>query len=228
MTIVAQDSFNRADSAVSLGSATVGGSWSIPAIAPGGAAWGIDSNRAYCVSPPSSYFTSTVDVPKNLAVIGSESGDHTVSATITLSTTSPNAGLVAKYKDVNNFISCYLHNTTWQGFDVVGCFAGVWMSLVSTSAIIAKGSTVAATLTVGEVWSLHISGTTVASGTLTAPQIAALSGPTSGGLMLASGLFYGTSPNDPGDSRFDDFLFTTPDPVAGEPERWAAGFAFDH
>jgi hypothetical protein len=52
----------------------------------------------------------------------------------------------------------------------------------------------------------------VASGSLSPTIIAGLSGPSKAGLYLGSGLFEGRYPNDPGDSRFDNFVFGIPDP----------------
>lgn len=207
MALIVGDDFTRSDS-----STTLGGSWSVPMPSPGNSPWGIAGNRAYCVSPSTASFTSTADVPKNIAVIGSTAAPHIVTADITLSATSPNVGVVAKFVDTHNFIFTNIYNTTSHGLTVIVCVAGTYTALYSDSRTITKSATYTLRLRVdGSGWSVSLNGGTVSSGTLTAPQLAALSGPSAAGLFLGSGLYVGVSPNDPGDSRFDNFRFEAVD-----------------
>lgn len=220
MTIIASDSFNRSDSSSAIGTADLGGTWTVPMPSPGNAAWGISSNKAYCVSPSTASFTSMTNVPKNIALLGSTAGEHTVQADLTLSATSPNVGVVAKFVDTSNFIFANLYNTTSQGVAVVICVAGTFTAIRTINYTVTKGATYQVKFTVGNPgWTLKIDGALLASDSLTGPQIAALAGTSYGGLYLGSGLFNGTNPNDPGDSRFDNYQFSVPDPSG-----WSVGF----
>ncbi len=189
---------------------------------PGNSPWGISSNKAYCVSPSTASFTTTAGVPKNIALLGSTAGEHTVQADLTLSATSPNVGVVAKFVDTSNFIFANLYNTTSQGVVVVICVAGTFTAISTASYTVTKGATYQMTFTVGNPgWTLKIDGTLFTSGSLTGPQIAALAGTSYGGLYLGSGWFNGNpaTPNDPGDSRFDNYRLSTRDPGG-----WSVGF----
>ncbi len=219
MILVAEDTFNRASSSSSLGTADFGGAWSVPMPSPGDSPWGIDSHKAYCVSPSTATFTNLAGIPKNIAVIGSTAEPHIVSADFTLSTTSPNVGLVAKYVDTSNFILAALRNTSSSGIEVIICIAGTYTSLGSATRIVTKGATYRMRVTVDTTVQVDLDGAgAIGPITLSAPQIAALSGPTAAGLTLLSGRYDGILPNDPGDSRFDNFVFGIPDP-----DGWAVG-----
>lgn len=220
MILVAEDTFNRASSSSSLGTADFGGAWSVPMPSPGDSPWGIDSHKAYCVSPSTATFTTLAGIPKNIAVIGSTAEPHIVSADFTLSTTSPNVGLVAKYVDTSNFILAALRNTSSSGIEVIICIAGTYTSLGSATRIVTKGATYRMRVTVDTTVQVDLDGAgAIGPITLSAPQIAALSGPTAAGLTLLSGRYDGILPNDPGDSRFDNFVFGIPDPGG-----WSVGF----
>ena len=222
MAIIARDSFNRSDSSSAIGTADLGGTWTVPMPSPGNSPWGISSNKAYCVSPSTATFTTLAGVPKNIALLGSSPDAHTVQADITLSATSPNVGLVAKFVDTSNFIITALRNTTSHGFSVIICVAGTFTVLHdNTTFPSTKGATYKVKLFVDATsWELFIDGVSRASGSLTGPQAAALAGTSYGGLFLASGVFNGVSPNDPGDSRFDNYRFGVPDATSG----WSVGF----
>lgn len=211
MTLIASDSFNRSNSTSAIGTADVGGTWSVPMPSPGDSPWGIASSKAYCVSPSSATFTTIADVPKNIALLGSTADPHIVSADITFSATSPNVGLVAKFVDTSNFIFVDLYNTTLQEIAVIICVGGTFGVLYSSSFTVTKGATYAVRFDVDAAgWTIRVNGTAIRSDTLSGPQSAALAGTSSAGLYLGSGLFFGTQPNDPGDSRFDNYQFTTP------------------
>ena len=180
---------------------------------PGNSPWGISSNKAYCVSPSTASFTSTTNVPKNIALLGSTAEPHIVEADVTLSATSPNVGVVAKFVDTHNFIFANIYNTTSHGLAIIIDVAGTFTALHSDSRTITKGATYRLRLRVDGVgWSASLNGGSVSSGTLTGPQLAALSGPSAAGLFLGSGMFDGIKPNDPGDSRFDNYRLSTRDP----------------
>ena len=215
MILVAEDTFNRASSSSSLGTADFGGAWSVPMPSPGDSPWGIDSHKAYCVSPSTATFHGISDVPKNIAVVGSTASPHIVQAEATLSTTSPNVGLVAKFVDDNNYLVFVIHNTTFSGSAVFACVGGGYYVLASPTLTVTKGATYTLGLTVGSTYTATVNSTVVASGSLSPTIIAGLSGPSKAGLYLGSGLFEGRNPNDPGDSRFDNFVFGIPDPDGG-------------
>lgn len=218
MTLIASDTFTRANSTTSLGNADTGQPWSIAPLSPGGALWGIDSGKAYVPAPSMASFVDYSGVPKNIAVVGAGIDTHDVSADITLSATSPSVGVVAKYVDENNFVMAIIYNTTSYGIQPVVSYLGGFTFPALATPTVTKGATY--TLRV-EVTATDINvyrdGTPVTTTTLTAPQQAMFAAPAAAGLYLGSGtLGSGPFTNDPGDSRFDNFTFdATPVPKRG-------------
>lgn len=97
----ASDSFDRANSAIALGTADVGGTWAEPS-----GFWGILTNKAYIQTP-------SVDNHNN-AVLNVGQSNVSVSADIILSSTNNRAaaGLRLRHQDDSNFIAVYLYKCT--------------------------------------------------------------------------------------------------------------------
>ena len=141
MTLIASDTFTRANSTTSLGNADTGQPWSIAPLSPGGALWGIDSGKAYVPAPSMASFVDYSGVPKNIAVVGAGIGTHDVSADITLSATSPSVGVVAKYVDENNFVVAFMYNTTSYGIQIGVCYLGGFTFAPLATPTVTKGAT---------------------------------------------------------------------------------------
>lgn len=95
-TTVVSDTFTRADSAVTLGSAEVGGAWTAL-----DGTWGISSNQAYTPTP------GTVGV----ALVTTTVSDCTV--TVTTATVVADNGIIVRLTDVSNFVRAIFEGGTW-------------------------------------------------------------------------------------------------------------------
>lgn len=85
-TVLLQDDFNRADSSTSLGTADVGGTWTLV----DGGNLGISGNKAYCPGSP------------GIAVLDAGTANFAVQVTIT-SIGSDSPGIIFRYKDTGNW-----------------------------------------------------------------------------------------------------------------------------
>ena len=95
---VAEDTFTRADSALTLGSAETGQAWT-----PVSGTWGISSNRAYNVS----------DTSGQIATIPGGAADGIVDCTLRGDMTGAAYSIpqvIARYNDANNFLYAQLYN----------------------------------------------------------------------------------------------------------------------
>jgi hypothetical protein len=95
-TVVITDSFNRANSATSLGNADTGDPWNVL-----GGTWGINSNQAY---------VATDSGGRNMAVIDAGVADGVVE--ISIPTMTQYAGLVFRVVDTNNYFRLTAHTAT--------------------------------------------------------------------------------------------------------------------
>lgn len=186
------DTFDRTDSATTLGSATVGGAWTPGNNGDTGTlpTWGISSNQAY------------------LAVIGSlvdryawvESSLADCRITVTLTTASPEAsvkaGIVFRRTDGSNFWMARINNSTDQLL-VEKRVAGTVTAVDTQSVTIAAGAVL--TLQVDLSGSSII--TKVNGSTVSTVTDAALATATKHGIALN---------NTTGNPRFDDFLILNP------------------
>jgi hypothetical protein len=83
--VLLQDSFTRANNASSLGSATIGGAWSVS-----GGTWGIVDNQAYNPGTPST-----------VAFLNASDADVTAQVKIVIGVSF--TSLVFRYSDINNY-----------------------------------------------------------------------------------------------------------------------------
>lgn len=84
--VILQDSFTRANNASSLGSATIGGAWSVS-----GGTWGITANQAYNPGAP----------PNTVAFLNASDADVTAQVKIAVGVSF--TSLVFRYSDINNY-----------------------------------------------------------------------------------------------------------------------------
>jgi hypothetical protein len=121
------DGFNRADSAVTLGSADVGGAWTAHL-----GTWGVSGNRAYLAAAGS---------PSDNVVSLSSAylADGYVEADLTLSTVRANAGLVFRSLDNNTFLMARLVKTPANGNDIIELYKRVSGTYTQLAAVSAAG-----------------------------------------------------------------------------------------
>jgi hypothetical protein len=125
------DSFDRANSAVSLGNADVGGAWAAQA-----GTWGVQTNRAYGAT--------IANATHGMAVLTSPHlSDGFVEADITLSTVRAAAGLVFRNNDANNtLVMRLLRYGSTDTIDLFKRVAGTFTQLGSvTGAGLVLGTT---------------------------------------------------------------------------------------
>ena len=123
-------------------------------------------------------------VPKNIAVVGSTASPLTsCRPEPTLSTTSPNVGLVAKFVDDNNYLVFVIHNTTFSGSAVFACVGGYYVPASPTSNGHERRLATLG-LTVGSTYTATVNSTVVASGFTQPHHNRWLSGPSKAGLYL--------------------------------------------
>lgn len=186
------DSFNRADSATSLGTADQGGAW----IANAGT-WGITGNRAYLASDTAGAVATLVS--DHLA-------DGYVEADITLSPTTNRAyaGLVFRALDQSNLLLVLLSRTTSypDNLLLLKNDGGTWTVLANlASAGLAHGTTyrVRAEFYGGQIY-VHLNDSLRISHLLLAGEHTKYGAYSSYGLYLG----WGSTADDRG-SRFDNF-----------------------
>lgn len=99
--VAVADDFNRADSTTSLGTTTTGGKvWESLDAGAGAATWGISGNRAYC---------SATKPNGNVTIDAGVSDEVSVQVTLAaLAEGGTDAGLLARFADVNNFWMLYI------------------------------------------------------------------------------------------------------------------------
>lgn len=194
LSTFASDTFTRADSASSLGTADQGGAWTVTA---GDGTWGITSNKGYAATPKSNdHSIATLSVAQN---------NVTVSCDITLSSTSnrATAGLRLRAADVSNWLGSYLYKTgTYNMLDLQQVVSGAQTSLASVTSL---------GLVNGNTYNLKvvISGTTAAvylDGVLKIAATSFNSGLTT--QKYGINLFSLSTDFDDGGTRFDNFLVT--------------------
>lgn len=142
------DAFTRADSAVSLGSATTGQAWVQMA-----GTWGISTNTAY---QPGA-------VNNAVAYVEANRSDCAVSATLTLGASGNTVGVAFRIQDASNFL--------WAGFTpttifILKCVAGVHSVVTSVAQATATGDVItvdmrATSITVKQNGVARISGQVV-------------------------------------------------------------------
>lgn len=190
MAVLASDTFNRADSGVTLGSADVGGAYSTS----GGAGYGISSNKAYLLG----------NGAEALAMLDIGTADAIISCTVTTSTTKTNRGLCGRASDDVNLLLVQL--TVVPGVNRLRffqCVAGGYTELAGVDSVVSL--TTAHHL----VWVLN--GTNHRVYLDGALQInytgaTALDSNTKFGLEANVGL---AGDNDTNDGRWDDLRVTT-------------------
>lgn len=185
------DTFDRADSASSLGS-TDGGSLSPLTWTAQNGTWGISSNKAY-LTDTTSQAVATVDT--GLA-------DVDVAVDITLSSTQPNVGVICRLIDNNNYLLA-----AWAG-QIMYLFkreGGGFTELTSVSREWSLGSTYRVRISaVGDLVKVFIDTTEVLSHTLSSGDQSTFGAATSHGIRVSAEAGTG----DAGDSRFDTFNAT--------------------
>jgi hypothetical protein len=196
------DDFNRANSTTSLGTATSGQAWSNVL----GDNFGIDTNEAYVHNPSQATFTNFAGVPKHVAVIDSGRSNQDINVRVDPSPTSPNFGIVARYVDANNFLFVFFRNTSSEAVEVYKRVAGTYTQIAVDSAWSQPSGVLDCRFAMrGADWFVTCELVPILSGTFTSGEQAVFGSATKAGLILLTGKFAGTLPNDPGDTRFDDF-----------------------
>lgn len=123
---IALDAFTRADSAVSLGTADIGGAWTANV-----GTWGISSNKAYCPTPDG--------VATQVATLSTGVPNATVSATFTgtgIGTGTAMPWLIFRFVDTSNYLLVSAQSATTieifkkiaGSFTQIGTAAHVWAS----------------------------------------------------------------------------------------------------
>jgi hypothetical protein len=88
----ADDTFTRADSAVSLGTSSGGTAWTAQV-----GTWGISTNQAYCPTPAAGF---------NVATLPAATSDGVFTATVVFpgGATVVECGVLLRYQDISNFV----------------------------------------------------------------------------------------------------------------------------
>jgi hypothetical protein len=192
-TTLLSDSFTRANSAVSLGTADVGGTWT-----KNFATYGISSNKAYIASGLS-------NLSHNAAWLDPAVGDGTVSVDITLSATTDRAcgGLMLRRTDESNIIRVILYKVSGLNrLEIQQMLTGGFTSLThADSQGFVNGSTYTLkSVLSGTTVTASINGTQILSTTVAAGLTGTQFGPT---------VYFETANYDDGGTTFDNFLMTT-------------------
>jgi hypothetical protein len=140
--LVASDTFTRANSALTLGDAETGGTWT-PA-----ATWGISSNTAYYVSGGSTYNTRAY-----LSVVGSANATVTVTLT-TITATKPGLTFRGSGADTDN---CWFLEADVAGYNLVKRVAGATTTVWSGGSVPANGDAIAVRLSGNDI-TVYING----------------------------------------------------------------------
>lgn len=186
------DTFTRADSATTLGTAETGGAWSALA-----GTWGISGNKAYMPAGATDGFAV---LTSNFLSDGYAEADITLSATANRAAT----GLVFRAADINNMLMVEL--TKVVGADIIGLWkriGGTWTQLAAiTSAGLVNGTTykVRAEFYGGQIL-IYVDGALKLSYLMLAGDLTSLGGNSKYGFRLNST----GSTNDDVGSRFDNF-----------------------
>lgn len=133
--------------------------------------------------------------------------DQDIRCTFSTSPTSPNIGIVARYVNATNWLIVDFRNTTGNAIELLKFQAGVWTSLdIAIYSTVVKGATFDVRVLVeGSTCQVWMGGGLMLDRAFSPAEQAVFGSATKCGLALFSGKFFGTSPNDPGDSRFDNF-----------------------
>jgi len=128
LTTYRLDTFNRANSTVSINSPSDGGSnW----VTPFGAVWGIDTNKAYC------FGANTTTNQANALYIESSESNVIIRAKFTFGTVgaASNTSFLLRYIDTNNYYLAQLGKTIGGDlfYSVFRVFGGVTTALVSST-----------------------------------------------------------------------------------------------
>jgi len=187
------DTFTRADSATSLGSADTGQAWTAQS-----GTWGISSNRPYIAVRSGGADVATL--------VGLNSGIISVDIATTAVADATNRGLVFRLADSSNFLEVALVDVagTDRVVRIGKRVAGVFTQLAVSSA---AQWTVGATITLraevtGNRITGFINGVSAVGYYLTTAENAAFTG-------TNCGFYVGTAANDDALGRFDNFLIQT-------------------
>lgn len=191
------DSFNRANSAVSLGNADTGETW----IAQSGT-WGIAANKAYLAANAAANDTAVLDT-------GTGDGDLVVDVTLSATNNRADVGLIIRDADVNNYL--LLAFSKVAGFNQMTLYkrvAGVFTQL---------GSALVGALVNGTTYNVHVTftGTSIE---VEVDGVSRISYNTATGLEANTKIGFREAfgpGGDDGGSRFDNLTFTPP---ATEPD----------
>lgn len=176
-TPLVSDTFDRADSTTSLGTADTGQAWTVLT----GATWGVQTNRAYMGGGGD----------HNPAIVESGASDVKVSATVYPNTDNPRGGLSFRVVDVSNFFFLRSYATVWQ-LNVTE--AGTTTTIAQSSVSPVGGQAHAVEITCsGSTITCKVDGATIITATSSLFLTA-----TKHGLENANGSFYGAT-------RWDNF-----------------------
>lgn len=139
VTTYVSDAFDRADSAVSLGSADVGGAWTATT-----GTWGIGTNAARLVT----------DAGQDVAQINSTVADCTIRCTFSV-VGANSQRVVFRFSDASNFVMCQTEGTTYKVYKYV---ATVFTQLGTFTATPANGDAIMVILS-GNNIDFYLNGT---------------------------------------------------------------------
>lgn len=184
LSVIAADTFTRANSAVTLGSAETGGAWTAHV-----GTWGISTNKAYCPTPDG--------VATQVATLAAGVPNATVTCTFTgtgIGTGTAMPWLVFRFVDTSNYLLVAAQTATT--IEIFKKVANVFTQIGTAAHVWASGQRVSVTFN-GSAISTTVDGVPRATA-----SDAALSTATRHGIG-------GTTTLD-ASVRFDDFLITVP------------------
>lgn len=151
---VVSDTFTRADSAATLGSAETGQAWTANA-----GTWGISSNKGY---------VATAGGANDIATVNAGVADCSVQVTITAGAIT-GQGVILRLTDVNNYVYCFASDSTHLviGTDVASSFNTLANQAYSWS----SGDTLKVVLS-GQSVSAYVNGALITSTTTSVNQSA--------------------------------------------------------
>lgn len=191
--VLAFDSFDRANSAVSLGSPDKGAAWSALS-----GTWGISSNRAYMPAANSSN--------QRAAVIDVGAEDFEIECEVFLSSTRAYIGLAFKHASATSFlatrISCDSANNTITLREITAATTGTLLVTGPKADFILGASYMLRVRVEGDRVRVWVDDVLQIDYTMTASQSAAFASSTSAGLFTRKDA---TTGNDDGTSRWENF-----------------------
>jgi hypothetical protein len=183
-----QDTFTRANSASTLGSAETGQAWT----ARGGSTWGISSNKGYLASTANGAMWADLDIATR---------DSTVECDVTLSSVRASAGICVRSNGVSYGLLCRLRKYT--GADFIEIYNGSsFIGQVSSAGLVLGTTYRLKVVSLGNNVDLYLDGVSkisVSSGTQN------VAGRTKAGLFV----WRGSANDDNGGSRWDNFTVAT-------------------